>query len=473
VLIVDPTHLGLKMNLKACLATVSLLFSATVIAEPPYSSLATLPGNMEGALLISSNNPESVSRQGLVLSTDQMTPAPNDPQHRYLNNTNYGQGCPAGTLKEFAFYMHHLNQLGAGARYYVLIEPGVANTSVTFNAYGAAISQKDTAGSLDPGMSPSYKVGKSLILGRLAEGVTTLAGSGFVNLQSKVINTPYPLVNLQANQSSSLDARIKVRALSCVRVKVVATNAANGALANAVTLSNSYYAWGNVATTAATEGGAPCTNSTSNGWGRSAGVYEFERWAGIMNVSINSPDSTQGWKYLAAPTNREVDGACIMSPQTTTPSGDSQRSLAKGYYFRNLASDTEGRDSDPWSSGNYGVEYKLGFNVENKSGRCVTAKLQLRSFPGTRACNTNPPEYQRTRNYDGAFRVTQNGIAQAAPVRAAVRCPAGNGLPDVASIATKILRAGEVVRWDIQTFVPGLISLPAAFLIESSSSACQ
>jgi len=448
----------------------ALALTSATAAQPAFTSLGDLPGTMEGAPLISSNNPESVSREGLLLSTDQITITGNA-LRRTLNNTNLGQGCPAGTLREFAFYMHHLNNIGNGARYYVILEPAAAGTSLTFNAYGAAISQFDTS-SLDPGRSPSYKVSESLLLGRLASGVNTSGGSVFVNLANQPMNSPFAIVNLRADSKNSVDARVRVRASACVRVRVVAATAANASIAKATALGRTQFANGNIATQSG-PGGAPCTDSQGIGWGRSAGTYEYERWLGSTNVAITTAASTQGWRFLAAPPNTLSGGNCVMNPPTATPSSDSQRSKALGYYFTNTSGATSLRDSDPWSTSNYGVEYKLGFNIQNQTGRCVIARLQLTNYPGRRLCSAVLPANSISRYYDGAFKVTQNSVPLTGLSRVATKCPANATLPEVSTIASKILKVNEAVRWDVQTFIPGLISAPAGLLLVSTPSACQ
>ncbi len=445
--------------------------TSVAAAQPAFTNLASLPGTMEGSPIISSNNPESVSREGLLLSTDQITITGNA-LRRTLSNTNLGQGCPAGTLKEFAFYMHHLNNIGTGARYYVILEPATAGTTLTFNAYGAAISQFDT-GSLDPGKSPSYKVSESLLMGRLASGVATSGGSTFVNLAGQSMNGPFAIVNLRADSGNSVDARVKVRAASCVRVRVVAATEANGSVAKATALGRTQFAYGNIPTQSGKPGGAPCTDAAGIGWGRSAGIYQFERWSGATNVGISTAASTQGWKFLAAPSNTLSNGNCVMNPPTATPSSDSQRSNALGYYFTNTSGESSLRDSDPWSTSNYGAEYKLSFNTTNRSGRCVLARLQLTNYPGRKLCSAVPLADSRSRAYDGAFKVTQNGVALTSLARVATKCPASSTLPEVSTIARKILTVNESVRWDVQTFIPGLISAPAGLLMVSEPSACQ
>jgi hypothetical protein len=372
--------------------------------------------------------------------------------------------------------MHHLLAAPSGAdaqveRVYVILEP--AGASATFNAYGAAISQRDITvptgqTTLDPGRSPSYSVSLASLTGTLPSWVTSTAnGSQFVNLTGQTIGGAFALANLRGTQGASLDARIKVRATSgCLKVRVVAASAANGSLALANTLGKNVYAWGNVASTYNSSGqqlvfgGTPCSsrqpqsaNGSYNwiGWGRSAGVYRFERWAGTNNVSLTGTNQNLGYRFLAAPGNlinttntstTTPSGACNPVTADPSPSSNAQRAPAIRHYASNSSGVTGGRDSDPWSTANY-------------TGSA-------------------------TRHWDGAFKVVQNGVLQPI-VRNYVKCneSPGSTNPNIpttrvtaSTIASKVMRPGEVVSWQVQGFVPGLISAPGAFLINSAPATC-
>jgi hypothetical protein len=436
---------------------------------------------MEGSPIVVSNNPESVSREGLLLGTDPMTPIVAGTVNRALTTGTLDGACPSGSMREFAFYMHHLLAAPSGSdqqvdRIFLLIEP--AGSSATFNAYGSAISQRDvlgdTATTLDPGKSPSYSVSLASLTGSLPSWINALSdnfGSRFINVSGRTISQPFPLFMLRGTRGASLDARIKIRATSgCLRVRVVAASANNFSESLANTLSKRQYAWGNVPSTFNPDGsqnvfgGAPCTDLNSIGWGRPAGIYRFERWAGSTSASITSATSSRGWQFLSAPPNQQVGSSCVMNPQTPTPSSASQRAPALRYYSANNSGQSEGRDSDPWSTANYGAEYLLNFAATNRSGVCVTARLQIAAYPGQQACSG---AVAKSRHYDGAFRIRENGV-QKPIARAFVRCPAG---PTASTIASKVLRPNETVDWNVQGFIPGLISAPAGVILDSTPAA--
>lgn len=494
-------------------------FSAAPAQAQTWSQLNALPGTMEGAPMVNSNNPESVTREGLLLATEPMISADANRVTRTLSTGTLDSACPAGSLREFAFYMHHLLGAPSGTdaqvtRVYVLLEP--AGTSATFNAFGAAISQSDISfagetgllgkeSTLDPGRSPSYSVSLASLTGTLPSWVTSTAnGSAFVNVSGATVSqgSVFALANLRGTRGASLDARIKVRATAgCLKVRVVAASDANGSVALANALGKRVYAWGNVASTYDGAGvinqfgGTPCSNRQSqntdgtynwSGWGRSAGIYQFERWRGTHNVSLTATTQSLGYRFLAAPSNlirstnftATPSGVCSPTTGDPSPSSNAQRAPALRHYTTNTSGVTGGRDSDPWSTANYGAEYAMTHNVTNSSGGCVTARLQITMYPGQQACSANTAA--KTRHWDGAFSVTENSVFKGYQ-RTFVKCNTSPGsqskfIPPeaitVSTIASKVMRNGEIVRWDIKGFVPGLISAPGAFLVTSAPATC-
>ncbi len=500
-----------RNTLRLVVAT-AMLTAATAQAQT-WSQLNPLPGTMEGMPMVNSNNPESVSREGLLLASEPMVSADAGRVSRTLSTGTLDTICSSGGMREFAFYMHHLLAAPSGTdaqveRVYVFLEP--AGASATFNAYGAAISQRDITvpagqSTLDPGKSPSYSVSLASLTGTLPSWVTSSAnGSAFINVNNQTITGTYALANLRGTQGASLDARIKVRATSgCVKVRVVAASAANGSVALADNLGKRLYAWGNVASTYNTSGqqlvfgGAPCSsrqpqngNGTYDwiGWGRSAGIYRYERWAGTNTVSLTSSTQNLGYKFLAAPSNlinttstatTTPTGACNPTTADPSPSSNAQRAPALRHYTTNSSGATGGRDSDPWTTANYGAEYLMTHRVTNNSGACVTARLQITMYPAQQQCSIYSAG-AATRHWDGAFKVTQNGVLQPI-VRNYVKCNESPGSTNpnipaarvpVSTIASKVMTPGEQVTWLVQGFVPGLISAPGAFLVNSAPATC-
>lgn len=180
----DPT----RSNLRLCVAAA--LLSAGIAHAQTYQQLSPLPGGMQGAPILVSNNPESVNRAGLLLGLDAMNSVdPGKVTRRLTGAASLDSGCASGGMREFSFYMHHIlgDPIGTEARVdriFLVLEP--VGGSATFTAYGAAISQRDilenAAYTLDPGRSPSYSVARVLVTGAMPSWVGTTNGSQIVNI---------------------------------------------------------------------------------------------------------------------------------------------------------------------------------------------------------------------------------------------------------------------------------------------------
>jgi hypothetical protein len=72
-------------------ALLTAAVATTTAHAQTYSQLGTLPGTMEGMPLVNSNNPESVSREGLLLASEPMVSADAGKVSRTLSTgTGYG-----------------------------------------------------------------------------------------------------------------------------------------------------------------------------------------------------------------------------------------------------------------------------------------------------------------------------------------------------------------------------------------------
>ncbi len=516
--------------------TIAIAFLTAGIAQAQtYQQLAGLPGGMSGsAPILVSNNPESVNRAGLLLGMEAMNSANSGRVTRRLTGVpTLDSNCPSGGMREFSFYMHHILGDPTGTdprvdRIFLVMEP--VGGSATYSAFGVAISQRDILMSpdftLDPGRSPSYSVSRVLLTGAMPSWVGSANGSKIINVPSstpRTITGPTEIFRLTANptpKGASLDARITFKASSgCLRARLVAAPSTITNATDANNLGKTQYAWGNVPTTynsngsASTFGGTPCTerqslipntsNYTWSGWGRPSGIYQFNKWAGTVPVTFTASGQTFGYRYLAAPAN------VLVAPSTTpvtmpsgvcnppaaapsSPSGDAQRPQALRYYSSNTSEYSPGRpadrDSDQFSTANYGAEYNVTYNVTNTSNSCMKAQLVFTAYPGTQTCATFGGS--STRHYDGDFRITASGVAGSSVVRAYIKCntsltvtqPIGEttwGIP-AARVTEKVLAervlgtasSNRSVTWAAQNFIPGLISIPAAMLVRSVPSSC-
>lgn len=519
----DPT----RSNLPLCAAAA--LLSAGIAHAQTYQQLNPLPGGMQGAPILVSNNPESVNRAGLLLGMDAMNSVgPGKVTRRLTGAASLDGGCASGGMREFSFYMHHIlgDPVGTDARVdriFLVLEP--VGGSATFTAYGAAISQRDilvsAAYTLDPGRSPSYSVARVLVTGAMPSWVGTANGSKIVSFPTsapRTITGPTEIFQLRGGSTpkgASLDARITLKASAgCLRARVVAAPATITTATAANDLGKSLYAWGNVPTTYKADGttniygGTPCTERQSlipnssnynwSGWGRPSGIYQYNKWNGTVPVSFTATGQTFGYRYLAAPANlmqapstspvTMPSGVC--DPQAgapASPSGDAQRPLALRYYSSNTSFYAAGRqadrDSDKFSTANYGAEYNVAYNVTNNSTSCMKAQLVFTAYPGGQTCAAYTGA--ATRHYDGDFKITQTGVASPFVVRSYLKCNitgSANVTPYIPAnrvtetvLAEKVLGTASTnrsVTWTAQNFIPGLISIPAAMLVRSVPSTC-
>lgn len=429
---------------------------------PEWAQLAPMFGGMSGSPIIVSNNPESVGRPGLLFGTEDLHIKDGGTFQRKLSSTNFQEGCPPGTLREFTFYMHHMNIMHARGGFYLFVTPVGAAAKV--NAWGAAVSQRDT-GSLDPQHSPSFRVSEALIKGTVAVGGGS-GGSGMINLSNHVVpqDKPFAIFHLQADADTgnkSCDARIKIRSDTPLKVKVVASTVNDEAAAYA--LATQQYAHGNVT--------CPCCRSDS-GWGVPTGVYSHDTWEGAISLALDRVGMVQGWRFDTAPGNHLVGHECVPTSSAAPGTGNNQRAAALGYYNwnntprfigngRNVVSNN--RDSDPFSTASYGGEYKLEWVLKNTSSACLNFKLTFVSYPGTNHPSKAKPT--ATRFWDGVFSVQKDQEAKT-PV---------NVFTKVGAMSKQLISAniqpGDTMKISIRTFVPGLISIPAAIILTSET--CQ
>lgn len=521
------THRFTRAALALSAALSSAVLSFAVQAQT-YQQLLPLPGSMQGAPILVSNNPESVNRAGLLLGMDAMNSVDaNKVTRRLTGAALLDSGCTSGGMREFTVYMHHLlgDPTGTDARVdrvFLILEP--VGSSASYSAYGAAISQRDINVespnyTLDPGRSPSYSVARVLVTGAMPSWVGSTHGSKIVSVPAtapRTITGPTEIFQLTGGSTpkgASLDARITFKAATgCLRARIVAAPNTITTATAANDLGKSLYAWGNVPSTYNTNGttnifgGTPCTNRQSlntdgtynwTGWGRPAGIYQYNKWNGTVPVTFTAVGQTFGYRYLAAPAN--LLKAASTNPVTmpsgvcdppagspTSPSGDAQRPLALRYYSSNTSSYAAGRpadrDSDKFSTANYGAEYNVTYNVTNNSASCMRVQLVFTAYPGGQSCSayTGDP---KTRHYDGDFKITTAGVTGSSVVQAYIKCntstattpyiPAGRVVEKV--LAERVLgtaSTNRTVSWSAQNFIPGLISIPAGMLVRSSAATC-
>lgn len=465
---------------------------------PEYPQLEPLFGGFNRTPIMVSNNPESLSRLGLLCASEPVRPSRAGLYARTL------VGTPP-SLTRFSFYMHHIVKGDLrDVRFMLLIMSARAGVEAEFNAYGAAVS---LGSSWNIGETPSFRVEQACLTGRLwREG----AREQFIKIAGWRVGSDAPIAvfNLHAGQGFSADARVHIASTNGVplRARVVAAPGSADA-AEAWAFAEQQYAYGNIQ--------CPCCRGANvrgtrggNGWGTPCGIYQSDKWSGITVTSVSVPRTIRGWKFLAAPGNtydepsapRNVDASGNLAgppfgrcrPSSNLPvGGDNQRPAAIAYYASSPNVDPnarhsqngfpcEGRDSDAFSTSCYGGEFDLSWRVRNDTGGCVHVRLTFASYPGT-----NPPWKPwsaTTRAWDGmmAFYLKDpiRSIGQDAETLEGWRLYNGqytHVINKPGSLAFELggfrLQVGETKDMRLRLMVPGLVVAPHGFVLHTQP--CQ
>jgi hypothetical protein len=471
---------------------------------PEYDALDPLFGGFAGPPIVISNNPESLSRQGLLCATEPMTPS----QGGTYSRTLVVKGSTA--LTKASFYMHHIVKGTLGATQFVLLaKPHGNHPSVKINAWGAAVTLGSTWAM---GQTPSFRVQQAVATGRLWQRNERAVMVNLRGAEAKA-NAPLAIFSLPANQAFSADARVHIVSEDDVPFQLRCVAAPGGSdAAEAWAFSSRQYAYGNIQ--------CPCCRGVISrngqemrpeqgvfggyGWGTPCGVYENDRWVGGLTVDITAASSTRGWKFLAAPTNRYTEpsgqrtvrrengrvvvtgapfGTCAPGSSEPAGTGANQRPAAIAFYEKSPNVDPnsrhsenpypcEGRDSDPFSTSCYGGEFELDWRVRNSAPSCISVRLLFASYvSGKHPTKSNVGADKRA--WDGMMSVslkdptsTEWTLANGQHTYVLTR---GGEL--VHQLISFRLEKGQSKDIKVRTFVPGLIVLPHGFILKTEPCA--
>lgn len=484
---------------------------------PARDTLVSLFGGFTGHPIMVSNNPEAVTRHGLLCANRAVTPS---------NLGNYARALSQDfvPLTEFSFYMHHIVNTGPSRVWLLVRAARPEDGPVTVSAWGAALAIDNW----DPGRTPSFRVARTCLdHGRQEryEGVAAGSSEGKVDIRGWKLTAENPTIaifRLDASQGSA-DARVHVVADKALEVRAILAPA-DMAHDQAWSLSNETYAYGNIQCPCCrTDPGAHGANqgrahpwdrfgNEPQGWGTPCGIYQHDLWRGEQDVAIDQARFNRGYKFLFAPGNiyeppeaprstQVVDGRTVLAGEpfgtcrpssALAPGGDNMRPAAIAHYARAIQANwstinsihsgnhypAERRDSDPFSTCFYGGEVDLVWNLTNTSGQCVTAKLTFASYAG----QVRPirPHVGSTRAWDGTVEVAlRDGdgpwrLANGEPVHVQLlseRAAKDAGKPVQAPVQGLIathLEPEERKSFRARLFVPGLVVLPHGFVVHTA-----
>lgn len=472
---------------------------------PEFDKLDPLFGGFAGPPIVISNNPESLSRHGLLVGTEPMTPTTGGTYSRTL----VVNGSTA--LTRASFYMHHIVKGSLGAtNFHLLIKPHGTEKRVEFNAWGAAVTIHNH---WVMGETPSFRAQQACVTGRLWQQndraiLVNHRGAAATDTE------PFAIFNLPSGQAYSADARVHIVSANekPFQLRVVATGG-NATPATAWAFGGQQYAYGNIQ--------CPCCRGVRTkkvgertveqhpedgvfggyGWGTPAGVYAYDRWEGTKEVEIREASSVQGWKFLAAPANEYTEpatgrntrrengkvrvlgpefGKCAPPAWAGAPgTGSNQRPAAVAFYEKSPNVDPnsrhsenpypcEMRDSDPFSTSCYGGEFLLEWRVKNSATSCVAVRLLFASYIGGRHPSRANVGTDK-RGWDGMMSVwlkeptaTEWTLTNGQHTYVLTR---GGDL--VHELVAFRLEPGKTKDIKVRTIVPGLIVLPHGFIIKT------
>ncbi|MBX7196734.1 MAG: DUF3370 domain-containing protein [Sandaracinaceae bacterium] len=233
-------------------------WSAGLIAGTPLrDELLALPGGGVGGPVLTSNNPEIFTGEGLLYGNARPSPT---------------RGGEAYELSgDFGVYLHHVNQSGARAFVWLLVtNPGASD--VTVSAEGSGYDQTETGG-LGLGSSPDYHVSAEWIRGTPDTIVTTT---------SLASARPLVIYREDVNDRAELDGRFAIHTSAPVYVYVVTTSIDD--VNEAIRLSRTD-----------APGDYRVSGRPPPPYGRECGIYAHDTWAARFDVAVPSGPSHVGF----------------------------------------------------------------------------------------------------------------------------------------------------------------------------------
>jgi len=222
--------------------------TGTLSGTPPRAELLPLPGGGEGGPVLTSNNPEEYTGDGLLYGNARPSP------------TRGGMAYPL--TGDFGVYLHHLNRSGRTSYVWILVtNPGTSD--VTVSAEGSGYDQSETGG-LGLGTSPDYRVSREWLSGSFD---TTIAPTTIAPAR------PLAVYREDVPNGAEIDGRFAIRASAPVYVYVVATSIDD--INEAVRRSRDD-----------APGDYRVSGTPPPPFGREAGVYAHDTWRASFDVAV-------------------------------------------------------------------------------------------------------------------------------------------------------------------------------------------
>mmetsp|Transcript_56510 Transcript_56510/g.123861 ORF Transcript_56510/g.123861 Transcript_56510/m.123861 type:complete len:373 (+) Transcript_56510:37-1155(+) len=220
------------------------------LAPPDLTDCKPLPGGGVGRPVLTSNNPEIFWGPGVLYTNSGP-----------LSTRGGGRFDLSG---DFGVYLHHINRAGTGACLSLLAQNPLRGQTVV-NVTGSGFDQDDVGG-MGIGNSPDFHVARDWLTDR----------SNISRTVTLVGNASSVLWQRCSRNNTELDGRFALSSSDALHVFVVASRSSSLAdvLSQLKIEAPGEYLDSN----------PPAT------FGREAGVYEFDTWSSVVNVSAPSAD---------------------------------------------------------------------------------------------------------------------------------------------------------------------------------------
>jgi hypothetical protein len=377
-----------------------------------------------GALTFSSNNPETVTKLGILASTTGGSDAQRGDTYSYGYTSRapaatsegsnlFDNTCPAGAVRSISVYIAHImatkEYVGLG-----VMSTDDASIEVTGNL---GFGPWDTR-------SPNFvsaKVIEDYYFNNDATKRTVAAGAGV-----------YTQIDSAGGSGGYIDGRLSLSSSSCFYVYTVAQSSSK------IYELPKVFAKGNIAWPGWYGG---------QGAGRNAGVYNGDRRVGSQDFSLPGPYYLRGYRLATI-----------------------EQSAKAVFRFKDSAED---------SFGNYGSLYDQSFNVTNTGKECMKVRAELVSYAAVKADDSPTYSVYNSLANNQLPSVFWNGpvmiMSTGQPKLDHVVLYAGKNFNTPNATVPTVRKVLETVRVEVgatgalryQIPVPGLISAPAAMVFTS------
>jgi Protein of unknown function (DUF3370) len=283
------------------------------------ANLKALGGDLSGATIWKSNNPEVIRGNGWLMQNSR---------------TDASRGGTATPLTgTHPLYLFHINKSGSTKYVHVLVT-NPQNSSVTISGKGSMYTNQEKPLGISTGQS--YQVARDWLENTLRTSISsTTLGS----------RQAYQVYRATVPNGGIVDGRFEITSSAGVYYYTVVTS--SGTLTDAINASQGGPASGDLASLPAPDK-----------FGREAGIYAASGWSGTTNLDVPAAPAHIGLDFNT--TGKNPSGTVILQDQTASAS-------------MRLS------DSSDRTHGNYAHKYAVTLALSNTSSSARTVRLSIGS----------------------------------------------------------------------------------------------